>query len=111
MLTKEQINELVDSFDFKTIYRTLFYLGWKHSPNGIPGMDDMKNYAIQALSCLSDSVSQVEVNGFVASRHYNEITLSYVLTTNSIYITNNNTNSINVVGDNNFIYTNGGHNS
>ena len=70
---KDQIEEIMDQFDFERTHKVMKFLGWSYAGRGVPSIDEIKKNARERLEAvLEENVSASSSGGFVARKTHGE---------------------------------------
>lgn len=81
------INKVIKDFDFTKVHKTMVIFDWKWFGH-VPEIPEMKSTAQRLLHEVldDDNCFAMGTGGFEASKRGRELTLSFCLTENSVYL-------------------------
>ena len=86
MKKEEQINIILNDFDFNKIHSVMKFLDWRYIYSGntrkVPSQDDIRNIArtcLEKVAYSKDEIDNFALGGFVADKIENILELSFVI--------------------------------
>lgn len=79
----KKINEIMDNFDFRRVYKVMKFLDWAWHLDGkmeVPTESDIRRHARELLERLyQENLYCVECGGFRATKSNGDLSLSFIL--------------------------------